>query len=131
MSDDTIVISEVREFEDRISLESRLVLLVLSRNFFGRSFVVDSLPTVVGRHDDCDFVIRDPYMSNRHFRLDGDDDGMVMITDLHSSNFTYLNERRLTEASTILYGDRILAGETIFRLFMEEELKIDNRKKSL
>lgn len=131
MSKDTIVISEVREFEDRVSIESRLVLLILSSNFFGRSHVVEQLPTVVGRHPDCDFQIEDPFMSNRHFRLDGDDDGMVVITDLHSSNFTYLNERRLTEESNILYGDRILAGETIVRLFMEEELQIDTRKKSL
>jgi predicted component of type VI protein secretion system len=131
VSNDTIVISEVREFEDRVSIESRLVLLILSSNFFGRSHVVEKLPTVVGRHPDCDFQIADPFMSNRHFRLDGDDDGMVVITDLHSSNFTYLNERRLTEESSILYGDRILAGETILRLFMEEELQIDTRKKSL
>jgi pSer/pThr/pTyr-binding forkhead associated (FHA) protein len=128
---DTIVITEVREFQDQVTLENRLVLLVLSTNSFGRSFVVDSLPIIVGRHEECDMQIEDPYMSNRHFRLDAEEDGTATITDLHSSNFTYLNERRLTESTTICYGDRIVAGETILRLFMEEKLKIDRRKKSL
>lgn len=51
-------------------------------------------------------------MSTRHFRIEGRLD-CALLTDLGSSNGTYVNGQPITE-SLVGQGDQILAGETLF-----------------
>jgi pSer/pThr/pTyr-binding forkhead associated (FHA) protein len=67
---------------------------------------VDHFPCVVGRHHTCDRRISDPRVSRRHcaFWLR---DGRVGVTDLGSSNGTWLNGKPVTEPSPLTEGDRL------------------------
>jgi pSer/pThr/pTyr-binding forkhead associated (FHA) protein len=103
-------------------LGSQGVLVVLSRNLFGRSHVIAGPTTIVGRQDEADFAIPDPLMSRRHFRLTMEK-GEFWVEDLGSTNGTTLNARKLEKRSRILYGDRLVAGSTIFRFFVEEDVE--------
>jgi pSer/pThr/pTyr-binding forkhead associated (FHA) protein len=103
-------------------LGSRGVLVVLSGELFGRSAVIERGWTVVGRQEDCDFVLADPMMSRRHFRVGVDEDGFA-IEDIGSTNGTTLNAKKLEKRSRLLYGDRVVAGGTILRFFVEEEVE--------
>ena len=111
-------------------LGGRGLLVVLSGPRLGQSRVIGSAPVVVGRQSDCDLAIDDPLLSRQHFRVgasvgvnppEGPADVDFLLEDLDSKNSTYLNTKPLTGPARLHYGDRILAGGTIFRFFLEEE----------
>lgn len=111
-------------------LGGRGLLVVLSGPRLGQSRVIGSTPIVVGRQSDCDLAVDDPLLSRQHFRVSppgapagapagaGED---FLLEDLDSKNSTYLNTKPLTGPARLHYGDRILAGGTIFRFLLEEE----------
>ncbi|HTX58535.1 MAG TPA: FHA domain-containing protein [Verrucomicrobiae bacterium] len=74
-------------------------------------------PFEVGRASGNDLVLADPEVSRSHARFDARN-GVVYVGDLRSSNGTYLNGRRVSEAIEIRAGDRIDVGTT--RLVVRE-----------
>lgn len=118
----TVVQKDPRKTGPAGILGSRGVLVVLSGDFFGRAVVIDRPSTVVGRQDECDFALADPMMSRRHFRLTVEG-GDFYIEDLGSTNGTTLNAKRLEKKTRLMYGDRVVAGGTICRFFVEEEVE--------
>ncbi len=67
----------------------------------------------LGRGKDNSIVIKDPYISKHHFKI-SKDEGQYFIVDLESSNGTYLNRTRISDASRIANGDVIGVGELEF-----------------
>lgn len=67
------------------------------------------LPLVVGRSSQVDVPVLDPLVSRRHARLDVED-GIIYVTDLNSSNGTYLNGRRVEDSIELRPGDSIGVG---------------------
>lgn len=68
-------------------------------------------PADVGRAREADVSLRDPEVSRRHARFETHN-GVVYLDDLASSNGTFLNGRRVTEAIEIREGDEIDVGTT-------------------
>lgn len=68
-------------------------------------------PVVVGRSSECDLLILDPEVSRRHARFDAQN-GIVYVSDVGSSNGTFLNERRLDDSIEVRPGDTIDVGTT-------------------
>ena len=67
-------------------------------------------PVTIGRDDSCDIVIDDAKVSRAHARLDLQL-GQWRVTDLQSSNGTYVNEQRTTTAP-LRSGDDLRIGNT-------------------
>jgi pSer/pThr/pTyr-binding forkhead associated (FHA) protein len=65
-------------------------------------------PAVIGRSSSCDFVIAHDSISRRHAMLARDGD-RVIVTDLGSTNGTFVNGRWTTQAE-ILPGDTLQLG---------------------
>ena len=65
----------------------------------------------IGRTRAADLVLRDPEVSRRHARFESHN-GVVYVEDLESSNGTFLNGRRVTEAIEVRVGDEIDVGTT-------------------
>jgi hypothetical protein len=91
----------------------RVVLEILeplqSRTYEGRP------PFEIGRGKDLDVVLADPEVSRRHARFDSRN-GVVFVDDLKSSNGTFLNGRRISEAIEVREGDEVDAGTTRMRV---------------
>lgn len=68
-------------------------------------------PVVAGRSSECDLLVLDPEVSRKHARFDAQN-GVVYVSDVGSSNGTFLNERRLDEAIEVRPGDVIDIGTT-------------------
>lgn len=66
-------------------------------------------PMTVGRDDDCDAVIPDASVSGRHARLEFDGVTWV-LTDLGSTNGTWLNGARVAEPARIEPADVVQFG---------------------
>jgi pSer/pThr/pTyr-binding forkhead associated (FHA) protein len=68
----------------------------------------------IGRGPECELVLRDSRVSRRHARLTARD-GVLVLTDLGSTNGTRVHGHRVTEV-VLGAGDRILLGETILTI---------------
>jgi len=72
---------------------------------------------VIGRTVSCDIVINDASASRRHAEIFYDSiTEMVTISDLKSSNGTYVNRQRITKLSRLQNGDVIRIGQTVMHL---------------
>ncbi|MFW6137742.1 MAG: FHA domain-containing protein [Spirochaetota bacterium] len=101
-------------------LSTRGVLVVLSSNLLGRCFVLDRDETLIGRKESCDIQLNDPLVSKTHCAVTVDDRGKYFIEDLGSTNATFVNKNKVKKKTPLLYGDRIVVGNTILRFFLEE-----------
>ena len=79
---------------------------------FGRTRAYEGRPPFeVGRGGELDLVLHDPEISRRHARFESRN-GVVYVDDLKSSNGTFLNGRRVTEAIEVREGDAVDVGTT-------------------
>ena len=83
----------------------------------GKSTTSDSIllteTLVIGRALNVDLVVQDPMSSRQHARFFMRD-GFGWVEDLNSSNGSFLNGRRLLEATRISDGDVLSIGQTTF-----------------
>ncbi len=119
---DTLGIPGRRRFRAASVLKHRGVLVVLSRNFFGKGFVLNKFLSIIGRHRGCDIIIRDPRISKRHCAISIGEDGKFFIEDLGSTNRTVVNRKVVKKKRQMFYGDRVVLGDTILRFYLEEKL---------
>lgn len=74
-----------------------------------REINVNGEELLVGRGEDCDLVLHDPEISRHHclLRTRG---GETNISDLGSSNGTYINGHRLLSQMKLRTGDEVVLG---------------------
>ena len=75
-----------------------------------RRVTLTGAPMRIGRAPECELVLKDSRASRRHARLHVRD-GVIVLTDLSSTNGTRVNGNRITEV-VLGEGDRILIGDT-------------------
>jgi pSer/pThr/pTyr-binding forkhead associated (FHA) protein len=99
----------------------RVILEILTGSSAGKKLVIQAGQTVkVGRFDRADVILRDDVLlSSCHFALEHDAQG-CRVRDLNSRFDTLVNDQRVTDAR-LRDGDKILAGQTIFRVRLEED----------
>ncbi len=74
---------------------------------------------VCGRADFCDIVFNDSKMSRYHFCIQKQKKKYI-ITDMNSTNGTYLNGIKLIESKELKNKDRIFAGNTTITVIFQE-----------
>lgn len=90
------------------------IAVVKSDTQSGLSFTVtDSM--VLGRSDEADLLLDDPYASDFHLRL-ATRDGRLVVSDLGSTNGTYVNGRRVTTPVDLNRGDAVQVGKTVMEV---------------
>jgi hypothetical protein len=90
------------------------LVVVRSDTLRGLRFPVGAGLTI-GRSSDADVVVDDPYASEYHFRI-AVHDGAAVLSDLGSTNGTYVNGRRSTVPVNLGKGDSVQIGNTIFEV---------------
>ena len=75
----------------------------------------DQSEITVGRVKGNDVLLPKGNVSKRHARLIVRD-GRYIVTDLKSTNGTYVNHRRITHATLVREGDRIYIGDFVLRI---------------
>jgi len=99
---------------DRRKRRGTKVVVVRSDSQSGLDFTVTDA-TVLGRSDEADIVIDDPYASEFHLRLVAQEGGLT-LHDLGSTNGTYLNGRRVTAPTELRRGDAVQVGKTVMEI---------------
>lgn len=70
---------------------------------------------VLGRSEEADVLLDDPYASEFHMRLVAQENGLV-LHDLGSTNGTYVNGRRVTAPTSLRRGDSVQVGKTVMEV---------------
>jgi pilus assembly protein CpaF len=82
-----------------------------------RREVFDATELSVGRVQGNELMLPKGNVSKRHARLLYRD-GRFIVTDLNSTNGTYVNRRKITQATIVREGDRIYIGDFVLRIEM-------------
>jgi hypothetical protein len=90
---------------------ARTPRVLLARRDGAHSFEVTAAHAVIGRAEQCTVRLDDPSVSRRHARLEHRD-GRWLLSDLDSSNGTYVGTRRLAsrEEHELRDGDAVRLG---------------------
>src|SRR6185436_3579281 len=99
-----------RVFEVPVARAPDVVIEVREPNQAARTVPASGSSIRIGRAPECELVLRDARASRRHARLAARD-GVLVLTDLGSTNGTRVNGHRISEV-VLGAGDRILIGET-------------------
>ncbi|MFY9588502.1 MAG: FHA domain-containing protein, partial [Actinomycetota bacterium] len=75
------------------------------------SYPMNAEPLAIGRAESCQVILNDTYVSQMHARV-YPKDGEWFVEDLGSTNGTYLNRAKVTQASPVGVGDEIRIGKT-------------------
>jgi two-component system cell cycle response regulator len=94
--------------------EACIVLLHPPGHDIGRRTPLKEKEYVIGRESDADLVIPRSAVSRQHSRLAQDEDGEWTLTDLGSTNGTFVNEERV-ESQRLSDGDQLRFGDAIFK----------------
>ncbi|HSN12212.1 MAG TPA: FHA domain-containing protein [Propionibacteriaceae bacterium] len=70
----------------------------------------------IGRAPDCALILDDDYVSGDHASLERHPDGRWVLTDLGSTNGTFVNEVRVTGPTVVTTTDSLRIGRTQMRL---------------
>ncbi len=73
----------------------------------------------IGRDPYCDVYVDNPGVSRQHFKIDRGETGEYRVTDLGSSNGTYLNDRPV-KVGTLRDGDVIQFGKYALTVNVDE-----------
>lgn len=90
------------------------VVVLRSDTQAGLDFTVEDA-LVLGRSPEADIVIEDPYASEFHLRLNAKE-GRLVLSDLGSTNGTYVNGRRVSTPVDLRRGDAVQIGKTVMEV---------------
>lgn len=80
-----------------------MIVLLYYKDGFMRKFPLDKPLVLIGRDQDCDLVIDEPYVSRKHLEIEVNAD-RVLIRDLQSTNGTYFDGKAI-ESAELKIGD--------------------------
>lgn len=109
------VILKANWFSDKDFEKKVPGLTILSGDQVGRRIMLADDRITMGRSAEATIMLRDSLVSRLHLAIAFDPAvSRYLLQDLNSSNGTFLNGSRITEA-TLNESDKVLAGNTIFR----------------
>lgn len=126
MADQKTIIIRGPGFDDP-ERKRHAALIVLRGAEIGRDFRLRRAGMVIGRSPTVDICLPDDRASRRHARIDyqgtgGPDDTTFVLTDLGSTNRTYLN-REPVESVELRDGDKIRIGDTILKFVVLDSIE--------
>jgi serine phosphatase RsbU (regulator of sigma subunit) len=89
-------------------------LVVVSGLHPGRRFLVGAEPITLGRVAPCEIVIADTEISRAHCRVEGTGEDLL-VTDLGSTNGTYVDGKRIAGSGRIANGGTLRIGRQLLR----------------
>lgn len=111
--------SEIAVISPNQSSRHIFAIVISEKGGAERREVYDRPEISVGRVQVNDLMLPKGNVSKRHARLIFRD-GRFIVTDLNSTNGTYVNRRRISQATIVREGDRIYIGDFVLRIELPE-----------
>jgi two-component system cell cycle response regulator len=99
---------------EAVTREACLVHIYPTGPAMGTRYPLGQLELLLGRGKDCDVRIQDHSVSRRHVRIEPSVEGYY-VSDLQSTNGTFVNDHQLDSACLLQDGDYLRVGNCIYR----------------
>lgn len=116
MADDKTIIADPGASIFNPPKKSAACFVQYSGTNLGKRYVLDKPDIVVGRSPNVQIVINEQSVSRNHAKCEVGE-SQVVITDLGSSNGTYVNDQRISGSQALNDGDIIRLGNIVFKFF--------------
>lgn len=90
-------------------------LIIQTGKLAGKQLVVPSKEVLIGRDEGCYIRMGSPEISRKHCSLRSTPEG-IQVTDLGSSNGTWVNDIRIVGATILKGGDLLRVGPALFQV---------------
>jgi len=97
---------------------ARGVLIVVSGALAGQRLSLSAQPFTIGKGPSTLQITDDPTVSTRHAQLSADRGGFI-VTDLGSTNGSFVNNTRVTQPTRVQDGDLLRFGNTTIKFRVE------------
>jgi pSer/pThr/pTyr-binding forkhead associated (FHA) protein len=91
------------------------LLVITAGALSGTTVRLADQPVTLGRSQDSTIVLDDDYVSSRHARF-FPRDGQWLVEDMGSTNGTYLDRAKVSEATPVKIGMPVRIGKTVVEL---------------
>jgi pilus assembly protein CpaF len=108
---------DVRQSASKVPV---FAILISEKGGAERREAFDQPEIHIGRVQGNDLMLPKGNVSKRHAKLVFRDSRFI-VTDLNSTNGTYVNRRRISQATIVRQGDRIYIGDFVIRIEAGEE----------
>ncbi len=88
------------------------------------SYVVIEASVSIGRGRDVDLRLQDDGVSRHHVRIDRNDDGSYVLSDLGSTNGTYVAGEAVDASRILRDGDKIFVGDSVLRFALADDIDL-------
>jgi two-component system, cell cycle response regulator len=99
------------------------VLVVITGARLGQRSTLGAAPVVVGRGSASDFQLDVDSVSRQHARIEQRDDGSHYVSDLGSTNGTYVNDQRVVAPVPLRDGDRLGIGKCTLKYLLSRNVE--------
>ncbi len=110
---DDVGVDPIELLDDADEVEGNLVFV--SGPHEGTAVPIGKKQTVFGRRSDCTSVLEDFEVSGTHFAVTPEN-GVFQVTDLKSTNGTYLNGKKISGTVTLHPGDVLAFGQSVLEV---------------
>jgi two-component system, cell cycle response regulator len=124
-----IIESQMTEWNSFAGMD-KFYFTVMAGTDFSRVFLLEKTETVLGRSDKADIQLDDERVSRQHLKLSlvksgaqKNDPTHVVLTDLNSTNGTFINGVRVS-AQELRNGDKVKIGNTILKFEAQDYLDV-------
>ncbi len=120
----TVVISRTPlEHAKALRLRGYLTVIRGADHDLGSYAVIDERVSI-GRGSEADLRLQDNGVSRRHVSIDRYQDGSYVLSDLGSTNGTYVGLDRIETTRTLRDGDKIFLGDTVLRFALADDIDL-------
>jgi diguanylate cyclase (GGDEF)-like protein len=118
MADDKTIIADPGSSVIEPPKRSTACFVQYSGANLGKRYVLDQFEMIIGRSPNVQIVVNEQSVSRNHAQCICNE-GSVSITDLGSSNGTYINDEKIDEPRLLKDGDIIRLGNIVFKFFAQ------------
>lgn len=122
MAADETRVTSIKQFSTQMPESVEAWLVQISGPQIGKKFVVEGDDFTIGRDEGNDVCVDLDNVSRRHARLTSRD-GATYVTDLGSTNGTFINEREVIGEAVIRTGDLLHVGGSIFKFLAGDDIE--------
>ena len=107
------VVTVISKISERPTTRNAALVVIYGEDL-GRKYDLDRENTVIGRSSKCDIQVDQDSISRNHAKIDLDGKA-ASISDMGSTNGTFVNDEPVEGSMTLRNGDFIKIGRTIFK----------------
>ncbi len=109
---------DLKSLEDVLQGAARPALVIMTGKLLGKKYDLVKEENIIGRSSDCEIPIKEEDISRNHAKLVVVAN-RVKVSDMGSTNGTYVNRKKVDGEAVLENGDQLRCGNTVFKFLSE------------